>query len=286
MIRFFWSMSQPVPIETLPLFPKLDELLLQLLRSLAPGDWQRPTLARQWTVKDVAAHLLDGNLRTLSMLRDGHFAEAPADPSYAGLVAYLNRLNADWVRAAHRLSPAVLIELLAQSGAEYSAHLATLDPWAPAAFAVAWAGETNSLNWFHIARDYTEKWHHQQQIRAAVGQPAPLMTPDLFRPFLETMLRGLPHAYRAVAAPLGTVVQVGIGTASGGVWQLAKAADGWQLQPQGAAAPPAAEVVLGPEIAWQLFTNALSPAAARPHVQLRGNLALAEAALHLVGVMA
>jgi uncharacterized protein (TIGR03083 family) len=85
----------PVPINTLPLFSVLDEKLLALLRSLTPADWQRPTLARQWTVKDVAAHLLDGNLRTLAMLRDGYFGEAPDDVGYDGLVAYLNRLNAD-----------------------------------------------------------------------------------------------------------------------------------------------------------------------------------------------
>jgi uncharacterized protein (TIGR03083 family) len=128
---------QAAPIVTLPLFAELDEKLLELLRSLTPADWARPTLARQWTVKDIAAHLLDGNLRTLSMLRDGYFGEAPDDFSYSGIVAYLNRLNADWVRAMRRLSPAVLVELLAESGAEYTAYLHTLDMWAPATFAVA-----------------------------------------------------------------------------------------------------------------------------------------------------
>ena len=62
----------------------------------------------------MAAHLLDGNLRTLSMLRDGHYGEAPEAVDYAGLVAFLNRLNGEWVRAARRLSPAVLVDLMAQ----------------------------------------------------------------------------------------------------------------------------------------------------------------------------
>ncbi|WP_317191916.1 maleylpyruvate isomerase N-terminal domain-containing protein [Hymenobacter rubidus] len=274
---------QTPPIETLPLFPELDRLLLELLRGLTPEDWQRPTLARQWTVKDVAAHLLDGNLRTLSMLRDGYAGEAPEDFSYAGLVDYLNGLNADWVRALRRLSPVVLVELLAQSGPEYCAYLATLDPWAPAAWAVGWAGETESLNWFHIARDYTEKWHHQQQIRAAVGQTEALMMPALLQPFLATIMRGLPHAYRAVPAPEGTRVQVRIGTAAGGVWQLLKTASAWQLAP--AEAAPAAEIVLSPDVAWRLFTKGMSPAEARPQVQLSGEERLAEAALALVAVM-
>ena len=274
------------PIVTLPLFAELDRLLLELLRSLTPADWQRPTLARQWTVKDVAAHLLDGNLRTPSMLRDEYYGETPDDFSYAGMVAYLNRLNADWVQAMRRLSPAVLTDLLAQTGPAYVAYLHTLDPWAPAAWSVAWAGETESSNWFHIARDYTERWHHQQQIREAVGQPAPLLEPRLFRPFIETMLRGLPHAYRAVAAPAGTVVQVRIETASGGTWQLVKTAEAWQLSRARPVAAPAAEIALTPDVAWRLFTKGLLPAEARALVQVTGDQALANAALRLVAVMA
>ena len=277
-------MPETPPIETLPLFAELDRLLLQLLRSLQPADWRRPTLARQWTVQDVAAHLLDGNLRTLSMLRDGHFGEAPNDTSYGGIVAYLNQLNADWVRAARRLSPAVLVGLLAQSGAEYTAYLHTLDPWAPAAFAVGWAGENKSLNWFHIARDYTEKWHHQQQIREAVGQPAPLLAPRLFRPFIETVMRGLPHAYRQVSAPVGTRVQVVVRTEAGGIWELVCTPEGWQLQPPAGAAP-AASVTLAPADAWPLFTKGLNATEVRAHAVVAGDEQLAMAALRMAAVM-
>ncbi|HEX8328780.1 MAG TPA: maleylpyruvate isomerase N-terminal domain-containing protein [Hymenobacter sp.] len=276
-----------VPIDVLPLFPVLDAKLLELLGSLSPADWQRPTLARQWTVKDVAAHLLDGNLRTLSMLRDGHFAEGPEEGSYEGVLAFLNRLNADWVVAARRLSPAVLTALLAQSGTEYNAFLATLDPWAPAAFSVAWAGEAESMNWFHVAREYTEKWHHHQQIREAVGQTAPLMTPELFRPFINTLMRGVPHALRAAPAAAGAVVQVQVTSDSGGTWRAEKTPNGWQLQPASAGpADATAEVVIPPDVAWKLFTKGLSPAEALSRVQLRGNEALGHAVLRLVAVMA
>ncbi|OGX89365.1 maleylpyruvate isomerase N-terminal domain-containing protein [Hymenobacter coccineus] len=278
----------PPPIDVLPLFPVLDRLLLELLRGLAPADWQRPTRARQWAVKDVAAHLLDGNLRTLSMLRDGYAGEPPGEiSSYADLLAYLNRLNAEWVTAARRLSPAVLIDWLAASGAEYAQFLATLDPGAPAAFAVAWAGETESPNWFHVARDYTEKWHHQQQIREAVGQTAALLTPALFRPFLETVVRGLPHAYSAVEAPAGTVVQVAVQGPSGGTWRLLRGPRAWQLLDADApAGAPAAGVALPPATAWQLFTKGLAPAVARAQVEITGDERLALPALQLVAVMA
>lgn len=62
--------------------------LQNVLRSLSPGDWQRLTLARQWMVKEVAAHLLDGNLRTLSMLREGHYGEVADEFDCASIGAF------------------------------------------------------------------------------------------------------------------------------------------------------------------------------------------------------
>jgi len=58
-------------IHTAHLFQILDDKLIELLRSLQPIDWDKPTLAKRWTVKDIAAHLLDTNVRSLAM-RDGH----------------------------------------------------------------------------------------------------------------------------------------------------------------------------------------------------------------------
>ena len=65
------SVVLPVPPLVTHLLPVLNEKLITLLRSLTPEEWQLPTIARLWTVKDVAAHLLDGNIRSLSLLRDG-----------------------------------------------------------------------------------------------------------------------------------------------------------------------------------------------------------------------
>lgn len=159
---------QPL-IPTLHLFPLLDNKLITLLQSLSDRDWQLPTRAKLWTVKDVASHLLDGNLRTLSISRDKYFGESTSGiNNYKDVVSFLNRLNADWITATKRLSPATLIELLAFSGKRYHDHLSTLDSFSKAVFPVAWAGEAESKNWFHISREYTEKWHHQQQIREVV----------------------------------------------------------------------------------------------------------------------
>lgn len=161
------------PILLAHLFPGLHAELIALLRGLAPDDWSRPTAAGSWTVKDVTAHLLDVQLRQLSCKRDGAMPPPPDPPiaGYADLVAFLNRLNAEWVTAARRLSPRVLTDLLELAGGQMAESQAGLDPFAPALFAVAWAGEEESLTWFDMAREHTELWHHQQQIRDAVGAP-------------------------------------------------------------------------------------------------------------------
>jgi hypothetical protein len=52
------------------------------------------------------------------------------------------------------------------------------------------AGEARSLNWFDTARELTERWHHQEQIRFATNLPG-IMTRDLYHPVLDCFLRGL-----------------------------------------------------------------------------------------------
>lgn len=185
-----------MPVKTLHLFPVLDKLLIDLLKSLSKEEWNLPTIAKLWTVKDIASHLLDGNLRALSFSRDHYFGETPTSiNSYADLIGYLNQLNATWTNATKRLSPKILTELLEITGKQYFEHLQTLNSFDTAIFSVAWAGHETSENWFHIAREYTEKFIHQQQIREAVGKQA-LFTKELFYPFIDTLMYGLPHTYR------------------------------------------------------------------------------------------
>lgn len=109
----------------------------------------------------------------ISMQRDGHALQPPHSVAeYGDLVRYLNQLNAEWVRAAERLSPTVLIELLGYSGPAVADVIASVPPHAPALLGVAWAGEQQSEHWMDTGREYTERWHHQMQIRDAVRIPA------------------------------------------------------------------------------------------------------------------
>lgn len=279
-------MKSVEPIFASHLFPLLDEKLLEILRSLSPQDWEKQTIAPLWKVKDVAAHLLDGNMRALSMLRDNYFGEKPENiDTYPDLVRYLNRLNADWVHAMKRVSPKVLIELLEITGKEYSMLMNTLNPFEKALFSVAWAGESESENWFHIAREYTEKYHHQQQIRLAVGKEEVLLKKELYFPFLDTSLRALPHHYREVNAEVGDVIQVTISGESGGDWYLYRNEEKWILVTE-CELVPICHIRIPPEIAWRLFTKGISREEAEPLINIDGEKSYGSRIIDMLAVMA
>ncbi|MFT3846342.1 MAG: maleylpyruvate isomerase N-terminal domain-containing protein [Lacibacter sp.] len=277
-------MQQQV-IHTKHLFPVLDAKLIELLRSLTSEEWNKPTIARLWTVKDIAAHLLDGNIRTLSLGRDRHqLLPNRSINHYNDLVDYLNELNAVWVKASKRLSPQLLTDLLELTGKQYSQYWQEADLYADALFSVAWAGEQTSRNWFHIAREYTEKFIHQQQIREAVNKPG-IITQELFYPFIETFMQALPYTYRSTDAEINTTVKVSVSTEAGGNWFLIKNTDGWYLS-QEATDTIAASVEIDPATAWKLFSKGITPDEAKSAVTITGNKKLGETVLTMVSVMA
>ncbi|HTI91953.1 MAG TPA: maleylpyruvate isomerase N-terminal domain-containing protein [Puia sp.] len=271
-------------IDVRHLFRPLDDRLIVLLQSLDAADWDRPTAARLWTVKDVAAHLLDGNIRLLSIQRDRYYGEAPpASPSFEDLVGWLNGLNADWVKASRRISPGVLILLHRLTNDLVNAWYESLDLYEEAVFAVSWAGETRSLNWMHLAREYTEKWHHQQQIREATGRDG-IMTREFFFPMIDTFLRGLPYTLRQTEAATDAVIKITITSDAGGDWYLKKNDSGWSFCSKREDETYAAAVSLPPEIAWKLFSKSIRPD--EVHIKTEGDPILARSVLDLVAVMA
>jgi len=275
---------QPLkPILTAHLFPKLEALLLDLLRSLTPQDWEKQTVSPKWRVKDVAAHLLDTVLRGLSIGRDAYLPEPPKITSSAELAAYINRLNQEGVNIYRRLSPAVLISMMEVASKLLAEYHAARDPYATAAFGVSWAGEEKSANWFDTARELTERWHHQQQIRLAVNQPG-IMTRELYYPVLDCFLRALPFAYRDVSAKPGTSVQIVISGECGGRWNLYRAEDRWQLtaEPLG---EKVAEATIPQEIAWRIFTKGIDGESARSQVKITGDAAIAFPVLAMVSIV-
>jgi len=272
------------PIDVRLLFRPLDKQLISLLQSLDPEDWNRPTVARLWTVKDVAAHLLDGNIRLLSIQRDRYYGEAPpVSPSFDELVGWLNGLNADWVKASRRISPGVLILLHQLTSDLVNDYYGSLDLYDEAVFAVSWAGETTSLNWMHLAREYTEKWHHQQQIREATGREG-IMTREFFFPMIDTFLRGLPYTLRQTDAAACTIIKITITSDAGGDWYLKKNDTGWSFCSKPEDEVYAAAISIPPEIAWKLFSKSIRPD--EINVKTEGDPVLVRSVLSLVAVMA
>lgn len=280
-------MLKPVqPILTSHLFSPLHDELVQLLHALTPAEWQTPTVCTPWTVKDVTAHLLDGYVRRLSFQRDQLPLLSPEKPitSAQDLGQFLDDLNAQWVMAQQRVSPTLLVELLTFLGPKVHQLFASLDPFGPALFGVAWAGEASSVCWFDVAREYTEQWHHQQHIRQAVNRPGASTRP-LFYPVLDTFVRVLPFTFREVPAGEGAAVVLEVAGPAGGSWSLVCEGQKWVLY-EGVAPHPAAMVRLSQETAWQLFTKGLTPAELEKLVYIEGQESLGRPVCSAVAIMA
>jgi uncharacterized protein (TIGR03083 family) len=282
-------MSTSTPILVVPLFREVCQHLHALLRSLSPEDWQQPTISSQRCVKDIASHLLDGSLRRISMQRDGYFPpDAGSRPSpEEPLQAFLNRLNRDWEVATRRLSPPVLIEWLQWVDSQLADLFESFDPHGPAIFPVAWAGEQQSENWFDIAREYTEKWHHTQQIFEAVGRPSTITTRRLYYPCLDIFMRALPFTLGSASAEVGEVVRVDVVGDAGGTWAVERAKDGWCFTPD--AGQPTATVSIPQQFAWKWLTKRRAVEQIRasfPEIRISGDESLGQQVLTMVSVMA
>jgi hypothetical protein len=272
------------PLNVAHLFAPLHRELIELLRSLTPAMWTLPTIAGRWRVRDVAAHLLDGELRKLAAHRDGHVLSTGDRPpqDYDEVVTLINSLNATGVTYAERLSPRLLTDLLEVTGTWAADFIESLDPAAPALFPVAWAGESESQNWMDTGREYTEQWHHQMQIREAVGVPL-LLDDDWYGPLLSFSIRALPRTYESVNAAEGTSVNVHIQN-SAWAWCLVLESHAWRLY-EGSAPDAAATVRIARSDAWRLFYNALTPAAADSILRIDGDRELGAHVTHARSVM-
>jgi uncharacterized protein (TIGR03083 family) len=272
-------MSDP-RIETRALFPELLAGLLELLRGLQPDDWDELTVAGSWTVKDVASHLLGGELGILSRRRDGWTPGSPPR-SYAELVALIDGLNRSWVEAARRLSPALLVDLLEHAGRQSCLWFASLDPDAPGD-PVDWAAPGPAPVWMELAREYTERWHHQQQIRDAVGRPG-LDGPRHLGPALDAFVRGVPRALERAPRPDGTALCFTVTGSLDASWCFRREGGAWRLV--AGAELPAARLTLPADVAWRLFCKGVTPEAAEREARLEGDIGLCRVALGTVSIL-
>jgi uncharacterized protein (TIGR03083 family) len=272
------------PILTVELFPPLSGKLIGVLKSLEYEDWEKPTACAGWSVKDVTAHLLGGDLGRLSERRIKPSQAEKDELSFEQLVKLIDKENDEWVRAARRISPRLLVEFLELTDPRLYQHCKSLRMEETARTPVSWAGESQSPNWMDIAREYTEKWLHQQHIREAVGKGL-LTSREWLFPVLDTILRALPHTYRTIQAEEGSSIGFHIDGEAGGDWCLLRQEGAWHLY-SGKARAALTLVRMDQDLAWRLFTKGISPEAARPRVHIEGDRALGEGIMQMVSIMA
>jgi uncharacterized protein (TIGR03083 family) len=275
-----WGWAGPM-IDTRRLFPVDRHELLDLLGSLDDADWQCPTVCPGWSVHDVTGHLLHDYLRRLSGTRDRHPGIwLPAED----LPSTLAQVNEAFVAQTRGLSPRVLTDLLAHLGPQLDAVWASMDLAALGRNDVWWAApDVPAPVWLDVAREYTEFWVHQQQIRDATGRPG-ADRPELMRPVIDTFLRALPHTLREVAAGPGTALRIRVEGPAGGTWTVTRAENGWSM----AGEPDPGRITLleiGAGTVWRLATGGRTPESALADVRLTGDEALRQAALRIVAII-
>jgi uncharacterized protein (TIGR03083 family) len=274
-------MKSVEPVYVVDLFEPMLDRLLELLRQLSEEEWYLATPCEGWTVKDVALHLLGDDVGWLSRERD-------KDTSYtlppgADFVSRINAQNALWVEATRRMSPRLLCDLLTITGREVAQHFKTLQLMDMNG-SVSWAGPDPAPVWLDVAREYTERWHHQQHIREAVQRPG-LAEAAFLTPVLDTFVRALPYTFRSIEAPDNTVVELKVVGDVDKSWFLLRQEAQWSLFADTSLAV-VGSVVLEPETAWRLFTKGVSKEEAMGRASVWGDRALALNVFDAVAIIA
>jgi hypothetical protein len=194
-----------------------------------------------------------------------------------------NGLNDQWLVAARRISPRLLCDLLRFIAPQLFDYFKSLDPFALGG-PVSWAGPQPAPVWLDIAREYTERWYHQQQIRDAVGEPG-FKEPVYLAPVLATFVRALPQTFQAVDAEHGTTLVFTITGDAGAGWSLRREDQRWVLY-SGAASPSQAQVILDQDTAWRAFTKGISRDQALAEAILQGDQGLGLKLFDAVAIIA
>jgi uncharacterized protein (TIGR03083 family) len=280
MVRSWDVGADLPPFDVRPLLPAERTHLVTFLGQLTDEQWHAPTVNPGWSVHDVALHLLGNDF--------GRVRESAGTPARRGelefdaLARMIEQSNEAWVRAARRISPTLVVDLLAFMGPRVDAALAAVD-LASLGVAVAWTGTGATPYWLDIAREYTERWVHHAQIRLALGREPPVQRRWL-HPVLDAFMRSLPRAYQTVEADEGARVEVEIAGGAGGRWTVQRGRDRWHLV-AAADGEPTARVRIDQDTAWRLLSRTISVDAALPSIRFEGDPLLGSAATRAVAIM-
>jgi uncharacterized protein (TIGR03083 family) len=279
-------MQRIEPIMIVDLFPQERRALLELFASLSEADWEKPTICAGWAVKDIGLHLLEGDAGYLSGKRDhsrNPFFRNKDMHTWENLVKNINDANELWVRATARISPRLLSDLLELTGKQMYEYLQSSDQMAINGV-VNWAGPDPAPTWLDTAREYTERWTHQQHIRDAVNKSG-LKERRFFHPILDTFIRALPHTYRNTTVADTTAIKLVVTGEAGDTWYLVGEAHSWSLY-KVVELQPTTIVTMDQEICWRLFTRGLSKDEARVSTTIEGDQGPGEKLLDTVSIIA
>lgn len=275
--------AQPHPvfggaIDVRGLFAPERARLLDVLERLDAASWNAPTPSPGWSVHDVAAHVLGDDVGRLARTRDRFIGVGPSDDET--LPRFIDRINEEWVVAARRMSPRLLLSALAWTGEQIAELWDELPPDAMGE-PVSWAGPEPAPIWLDAARDLTEYWVHRRQIHEALGEDDP-QDPVTLHIVIDTFMRALPHTLRDERPSVGTTFSFVVPGPAGGSWTVERQRDGWRLTEQ---APSSNAVVLDAEPTWKLCVRMVRPDAAEDRAEITGDHDLARAALTMVSII-
>jgi uncharacterized protein (TIGR03083 family) len=259
------------PLDLIDLYPEERGVLLELLGSLAPNDWDRETECPAWSVKGIALHLLGDDLSLLSRQRDGAppgVVVTPTGGQWDELLGSLDEFNERWVESARFFRPALIIELLRITGEWSHRWYTEVDPERRGE-AVGWVSPEPAPYWLLAAREYYERWIHQLQIRRAVGRPGLTDEPWVI-PAVAVAMRGFPLALAALPAEGGTTLTISVDAGTRHSWTLVREESTWSLH-DGEPADPTARLVVDLETAAQLFSRGLSRDDAAKRIRTEGD---------------
>ncbi len=242
--------------------------LLDVLGTVNPSDWSKPTPCPRWTVLELCCHLVGDDLSLLSRHRDGYHGTPPPDGSDEDtFIRWLDELQMQRVLAARRLSPRLVVDLLAWTGPQVADVLRNEDPHAVTAH-VSWAGPDPVPVWLDQVRELSEYWIHRQQLLVALGRP-PDLDAGLVGPILHGLRWAYPYRLATVTSAPGDTVSINVSGPLSVAWNVVSTPTGWEFR-----SDPGTRVVarlaMSTDEAWRLLTNNLE-ARDRAGLQMSGD---------------
>jgi uncharacterized protein (TIGR03084 family) len=164
-----------------------------LVAGLDERDWETPTPAEGWAVRDQIAHLANG---------DAAARLAVVDPDEFRARAPLAREQREqqWLARGRAMEPAELLAWWRDSRAALVEALRPLDP----ATRITWYGPPMSAR-SHATARLMETWAHGQDVADALGLTRPATARLHHIAHLGVITRGWSYATRGLTAPEGSV---------------------------------------------------------------------------------